>query len=149
MIEIKVPTLLLLFGTILIGLLIGKIKILNVSIGFAGVLLTAIGVGIFVSYFSELQVGRYNFLLYDRTDQTIFSLLSSLGMILFMAVIGFQAGGQLRREKLKRCILYVVIGIFVVTINMGCFVVLYLNTDTDISFLLGIFCGSRRRRTSR
>ena len=142
MIEIKVPTLLLLFGTILIGLLIGKIKILNVSIGFAGVLLTAIGVGIFVSYFSELQVGRYNFLLYDRTDQTIFSLLSSLGMILFMAVIGFQAGGQLRREKLKKCILYVVIGIFVVTINMGCFVVLYLNTDTDISFLLGIFCGS-------
>lgn len=142
MIEIKVPVILLLFGIILIGLLIGRIKILNVSMGFAGVLLVAIGVGMYASYFPELQVGRYNFILYDTTDQTFLSLLSSLGMILFMSVIGLQAGGQLRREKFKDCILYVIIGIFIVTLNMGCLILMYLTTDIDISLLLGIFCGA-------
>ena len=140
--EIKVPVMLLLFGIILIGLLIGKIKIFNMSMGFAGVLLSAIGFGFFASHFSELQVGQYHFIIYDRTDQTIIGLLSSLGMILFMAVIGFQAGRQLRREKLKKCILYVVVGIFIVTINVGCLILVYLYTDTDISLLLGIFCGA-------
>ena len=142
MIEIKVPVILLLFGIMLIGLLIGRIKLFNMSLGYAGVLLAAIGIGIFISYFPELQVGRYKFLPCDRTEQTAFSLLSSLGMILFMGVIGFQAGRQLRCEKLQKCILYVVIGIFVVTINMGCLILIYLTTDTDVSLLLGIFCGA-------
>lgn len=123
-----------LFALILIGLLIGRIRICGVRIGLACVLIFSILFG--------YLIGNYT-ILFDESTASTCNFLSSFGMVLFIAVIGLQAGEAFTtvtgKKQWKACIG----GIGVVAIGalvlIGCALI-----DGTISkdILLGLFAGS-------
>ena len=73
------------FAIAAIGYLVGAINIKGISLGTAGVLLTAIIYGIIVSKNPDFQVGETVITLFDDAIKSRFSMLSSIGTALFGA----------------------------------------------------------------
>lgn len=124
----------ILFKLILIGLLIGKIRIFGVQIGLAGVLVCALMFG--------FLIGNYT-IIFDETMASTCKFLSSFGTALFIAVIGLQAGEAFTTVIGKKQWKALLGGIGVVMIGA---IVLIACALIDISvpkdLLLGIFAGS-------
>ena len=127
----------LLFLIIIIGFVVGKLRIHNVSFGIAGVLFVAIVIGLLIKQ-----------PIIQATDEIISNLQSTmkiysqLGSSLFVSVIGLQTGLSLKRNS-KSSIMAFVIGVLMSL--SGVIVVLFISLfDHTIGYttLLGILCGS-------
>lgn len=125
---------LILFALILIGLLIGKIRICGVRFGIAGVLLVALVFGHLTSKGS----------IWDSiVISEICSFLSSIGTALFISAIGLQAGttffGKFGGKQLKAFVsgvCMVIVG-FAVAVMIG-----LLDGAVMPDALVGLFSGS-------
>ena len=122
------------FFLLLIGLLIGKIKLFGIRLGLAGVLV--------VSLLSGWLIKNYT-VIYDTSFAEICSFLSTFGTMLFLSVIGLQAGEAFVTSNFKKQWKAFLGGICVVIIGalmlLGC---LWIERGSAKDLILGIFAGS-------
>ena len=124
----------ILFALILIGLLIGKIRIFGVRVGIAGVLVCSLLFG--------FLIGNYT-IIFDETMASTCKFLSSFGTVLFISVIGLQSGEAFTSVTGKKQWKALLGGIGVVMIGAIVLVVCSLiDTSVPKDLLLGIFAGS-------
>lgn len=121
------------FLLILLGLLVGKIKIFNLQIGLVGVL----GLSILYGYLiAKYPTSQSNSLL------EICQFLSSFSTSLFISVIGVQAGSSFSLQTLKKGWKALVSGMCVVLLGAGIAgIPLKTTTSIEKDLLLGIFAG--------
>jgi putative transport protein len=127
----------LLFLIIIIGFVVGKLHIHNVSFGIAGVLFVAIAIGLLIK---QPMIKATNEIINNL--QSTMKIYSQLGSSLFVSVIGLQTGLSLKRNS-KSSIMAFVIGVLMSL--SGIIVVLFISLfDHMIGYttLLGILCGS-------
>lgn len=125
------------FVAVVIGCYVGKLRIFNISLGSAAVLLTAVNVG---WLFSSIGFGTSK--QYVTNIATQMSLISSLGTALFISTIGITAGYTINSQSRKAW----------VTAGIGCgmgiaglltmWLLSVLDTSFSFSLLLGVFCGA-------
>lgn len=127
----------LLFGLILVGFIVGKLRIYRISLGIAGVLFVSILAGILINnLFSE----THEKIIADL--QAEMKTFSTLGSSLFVSVIGLQTGFSIKNNSKKSLICFL-IG-FLMSLS-GVLTMLLISTlDQTISYpsLLGILCGA-------
>ena len=124
----------ILFALILIGLLIGRIRICGVRFGLAGVLIISLLTGFLIRNYT---------ILFDESMASTCNFLSSFGTVLFIAVIGLQAGGTFTTVTGKKQWKALLGGIGVVMIGEIVLVVCALiDTSASKDLLLGLFAGS-------
>ena len=125
----------LFFGIVAIGWMIGKIRILGISLGASAVLLTAMLAGVACKH-----------LLPDAlTADSIraFSDLSSLGTLLFASAVGLHTGLTVRTGEKKAAALSLLFGAFTVTVGFLTAVLLsHIDHGTNVPLLAGLFCGA-------
>ena len=124
----------ILFTLIMIGLLIGKIRIFGVRFGLASVLVTSLLAGFLIENYTVL---------FDEVMSTTCNFLASFGTVLFIAVIGLQAGETFVTETGKKQWKAFIGGMSVVMIGATVSVVASLiapSVPKDV--LLGVFAGS-------
>lgn len=125
------------FVVIIVGYYIGQIRILNISLDLAGVLIFAVLVGWLIKKIepmrSIIDVAEY---------QTNMKTFSTLGMSLFVASIGLTTGITLDLKKWKD-IKPAFIGVLMVAsafVSMK--VISFFDKEISISELLGSVCGA-------
>ncbi len=129
----------MLFFIIAVGYGIGKIRVKGLSFGVSGVFIVAIVVGMLLSFAPrELQE-----VVYQEESERWMGALSTLGMSMFMAVIGLRSGLEASREGVREQIRCVLIGGACVGVNMLVMLaVLFWDASVPWSMLCGLFCGS-------
>ena len=124
------------FVIIVLGLCLGNIKIKGISLDLSAVLIVAVAFGICIfkaNIFSQNKLDELNLCC---------KLLSSLGMSLFVSVIGISAGYTLT-SKNKSDICCIFIGMLSVLVS---FIVAnlfsFMNINISKSTLIGVLCGA-------
>ncbi|MDF2888782.1 MAG: putative permease [Lacrimispora sp.] len=118
----------LLFLTIVSGLLIGKIKIKNFSLGVSGGIFTGIGIGWLVTNFAKnVKEGEagYNIGKKILTSGTVSSGFFMFFLLLFLTAIGLIVGKNIGSIFKRYGIKFVIIGAIIPAVSMlvtvGCF----------------------------
>ncbi|MDO4941053.1 MAG: hypothetical protein Q4E33_05120 [Erysipelotrichaceae bacterium] len=125
------------FTIIVLGYLIGNIKIKGISLGSAGILLVAILFGIFFNANPDISIGDNVINLFNSDIKSKYSLISSIGTVLFVTSIGFIAGPKFFRSFNKKSMSYIYIGIIVILIGGLC-TLLFIKLDGNLSTSLAI-----------
>ena len=107
-----------LIGTV--GYFIGAISIRGISLGTAGVLLTALLYGIIAHFVPSFSIGGTEIVLFSDALKKNFSFVSSLGTAMFVTSVGFIAGPKFFRSFNRATMSYVYMG--AVTIAVGALV---------------------------
>ncbi len=131
------------FAIAAIGYLVGAINIKGISLGTAGVLLTAIVYGIIVSKYPDFQVGETVITLFDDAVKSRFSMLSNIGTALFVSAVGLIAGPRFFRSFNKATISYIYMGLII--IGMGCLLTFaFIKADSNLepAMAVGIMTGA-------
>lgn len=127
----------LLFLIIIAGLVIGRIRIKNISVGIAGILFAAIFVGFLMN---KLIPNGSNVIIVNA--QSTLKTFSKLGSSLFVAVIGLQTGFSIKNHS-KNSVLAFVIGALMSLSGVAMMLLIFLlDKSIGYSSLLGILCGS-------
>ncbi len=127
----------LLFLIIILGFLIGKIRVKQISIGIAGIL--------FVSILTGYLMNR--FMSFDCTDniselRATMKIFSTLGTSLFVSVIGLRTGLSIK-GKSTSSLIALLIGIFMsMTGVIAMLIISIIDKSMATSSLLGILCGA-------
>ena len=122
------------FAFILLGLLIGKIKIFRVGIGLSGVLILSLLFG--------FLIGKHT-ISFDESMASTCNFLSTFGMVLFIAIIGIQSGEAFAWPIRKKQWKAFGGGIGVVLIGAACLICCgWFDQEISCDLLLGIFAGS-------
>lgn len=128
------PTILL-FAIIVIGYLIGGIRIYNISLDLAAILIVAVASGFFIARLNP-QIVDYDF-------ENGFSIFSKLGTALFISAIGFGSGRDIAQGFNKKNLVCIFIGILMSVVGIATMKIIGLiDSDLDYSLLLGILCGA-------
>lgn len=128
------PTSLLLM-IVIIGYLIGKIKIYNISLDISAVLIMAITLGFVMSKF-------YPYVFNENFNNSM-SLYSKTGTIIFIAVVGFQSGACLKKRRVLKNIMFFLVGALMVIAGFTCTkLISFADVEFDNSTLLGVMCGA-------
>ncbi len=126
---------LIFFVVLVIGLLIGKIKIRSISLDISAVLITAILVGFILS--------RYYPTVFDENFSNSFAQYSKLGTALFMVVVGISSGHDITKNGFKKGFLYIGLGALIVCIGfISTKMIALIDINIEKSLLLGILCGA-------
>lgn len=127
----------LLFGLVLAGLAIGKIRIGHFSLGIAGVLFISILAGALMKYMiSETHVELI------LNVQSTMKSFSTLGSSLFVSVIGLQTGFSIKNNS-GRSLLCFVIGILMSLSGvLTMLVISAIDQTIRYPILLGVLCGA-------
>lgn len=127
-------TVVIIFGIIFLGCLLGKISVRGISFGVAGVLIVSIMFGLTVNVLDGgcLDDGFYRFL----------AELSSFGMSVFIATIGVQSGYLIVNNKMKRLILVVFGFITVIVSFLPALFISAVDKTVSPSLVYGVFCGA-------
>lgn len=137
----SVVFLVFLIGTV--GYLLGAIHIKGISLGTAGVLLAALLYGIFASYVPSFSIGSSEVVLFDASLKAKFSLISSMGTVMFVTSVGFIAGPKFFRTFNRSTMSYVYMGM--ITIGLGALttvVFILLDRELDPSMAVGLMTGA-------
>lgn len=137
MIEFLSPTVLF-FLIVILGTLLGRIKVSGVSLDLSAVLILAIIAGAIISFsFGESQNSYIDSL---RSDM---SFLSSLGTSLFVAAIGISAGYAITNRFKLKDLLLIFAGMLMVCVGFGVLIlIMCFDKSMDISVLCGVLCGA-------
>lgn len=126
----------ILFLVIALGYLLGSIKIKGLSLGSAGVLISALICGLAVS------AGLWPSLATKQAGE-IFSFISSMGTAMFITAVGLTAGPGFFRNLGKKSLSVFILGICIVA--SGCillFIITRLDGRVDASLGLGLMTGA-------
>ncbi len=131
------------FAIAAIGYLIGAINVKGISLGTAGVLLTAIIYGIIVSKNPDFQVGETVITLFDDAIKSRFSMLSSIGTALFVSAVGLIAGPRFFRSFNKATISYIYMGLIIIGIgSLLTFAFIKIDGNLNPAMAVGIMTGA-------
>ncbi len=146
-------TLFIAFVIIVLGFLIGGIKIKGISLGTAGVLLVAIVAGV-VFYLCRdtkiadlvvcgFKVGEKTIVLWDEEVSGTFSLISNIGTVLFVTAVGLIAGPKFFRSFNKSMMAYVAMGAIIVVVGVGITIGLAaIDKNMNMAMATGLLSGS-------
>lgn len=130
-------TLFFVFLIAALGLLLGSIKIKEISLGTSGVLLSALLFGILFSQIGHLEVGGSMIVLFDASvSKPLYSLISNVGTTFFVAAVGLIAGPTFLRNLKENSSRYALLGGCIV--GSGAVVMLVLQQLTGISTSLAV-----------
>ncbi len=129
------------FAIAAVGYAIGRITIKGVSLGTAGVFLVALVFGCL--FYDDLSVQ-----LPDTTNAL--KIVENMGLILFVASVGFIAGPKFFGNMKKNFTSYVLLGLVIIVVGglvaVGCVFVGQLMGETDVeklsAIVSGIFAGA-------
>ncbi|MBQ6243444.1 MAG: putative transporter [Bacteroidales bacterium] len=108
------------------GLLLGKLKIRNVSLGpiwilFVGILFAALGI---------------------KADPLFLHFIKEFGLILFVFAVGLQVGPAFFNSFHKEALKLNLLSVLMVLLCVGCVVVLSVTTELDLPALVGSLTGA-------
>ena len=125
------------------GYLIGGIEIRGVSLGTAGVLLTALLFGVLASFVPEFTVGERTVTLFSSDLKSKFSFLSNIGTALFVTSVGLIAGPKFFRTFGRETMKYVYMGFFTILIGSAVTLALILiDRGLSASMAVGLMTGA-------
>lgn len=139
------------------GYYVGRISIKGISLGTAGILFAALLFGVIASYIPYFTVGGRHIVLFLNESLTLsdgttlaatkgtFSLLSSLGTVLFIAAVGLTAGPKFFRTFNKSSLGYILLGVIIImTGSLVAIAILLLSKDpnVDSSLIVGLMTGA-------
>lgn len=142
----------LLFGIFIIstlGYLIGSITIKGVSLGTAGVFLVAIAFGC-VSTLSDVESTPIisNFFI-KNSDSPLYkyygSIVQNIGLVLFVASVGFIAGPKFFKNLKANAKSYVLLGVVIIVVGAVCAIIFALILGDGYSgkeFSVGVLSGA-------
>ena len=116
----------LLSTIIAVGLSLGQIKVLGVSLGVTFV------------FFVGILAGHWGF----SIDPTILSYAESFGLILFVYALGLQVGPSFFASFLKGGVRLNTLALGVVLVGTLMMLVLHFSTSISLPEMTGIFCGA-------
>ena len=142
-------TLFVVFVVVVLGFLLGGIKVKGISLGTAGVLLVAIVAGVIFYLCSDdfgntvLTVGGKKIAFWDSSVSSTFSLISNLGTVMFVTAVGLIAGPKFFRSFNKSMIAYVAMGASIVLVAVGITIIIsWLDPNMSIAMGTGLLSGS-------
>ena len=126
---------LIFFSVVIIGLLLGHIKICSISLDVSAVLIAAIAVGFLLSHYLPS--------VFDADFKTVMSQYSKLGTALFVSEIGISAGASVDSENIKKALICLATGVSMVFAGFAVAAVIKtVDKSADLSLMLGILCGA-------
>lgn len=130
------------FFVIIVGYLIGKIKVRGISLGISAILIFSLIVGVLLDSFPAISIGN-SVVFHSSEWQETMHLLSPLGTALFLSAVGISSGNEFAKIKQKYRFRYFSIGALTVITNFILVKILFLlDGKLDESFLYGVFCGA-------
>ena len=149
-------TLFIAFVIIVLGFLVGGVKVKGISLGTAGVLLAAIVVGVIFFLCRDkdlykiaevveckLKVGAKTITFWDSGVSSTFSLISNIGTVMFVTAVGLIAGPKFFRSFNKSMMAYVAMGAMIVLLGVGITVVISaIDPNMNIAMGTGLLSGS-------
>ena len=125
------------------GYFIGKIRIGKIKLQLAGVLTSAVIIGLVVALFPSVHIGETSIMILNDSLLEHMRCFSSLGMTAFVAAIGVQSGYEFRESFTKRHWLYIVVGGLVVLLSaLLTYIIGRVDETLDRFLLIGVFCGA-------
>lgn len=149
-----------LFLILVLGYLLGRIKIKGVSLGSAGVFIVAVIVGIVVH---EIQPSINDALVGAFADKggslsmswfsvnasgvpsasAQFSIIKNIGLALFVTAVGLIAGPKFFRNFKSKAVAYIVLGVVIIfSGTIVCVLVTVLDKNLDAATATGLLMGS-------
>lgn len=136
-------TLFFVFLIAAVGYLIGGIEIKGISLGTAGVLLTALVFGIIAHYVGSFTIGGHEIVLYNtETVKPLFGLISNIGTALFVTAIGLIAGPIFFRSFNKKFLSYILMGVAIIATGFVMMVVAVKAFDIEPAMASGLLTGA-------
>ncbi|MGN1082531.1 MAG: YidE/YbjL duplication [Candidatus Avispirillum sp.] len=136
-------TLFFVFLIAAVGYLIGGIEIKGISLGTAGVLLTALVFGIVAHYVGSFTIGGHEIVLYNtETVKPLFGLISNIGTALFVTAIGLIAGPKFFRSFNKKFLSYILMGVAIIATGFVMMVVAVKVFDIEPAMASGLLTGA-------
>ncbi|MBR2970435.1 MAG: hypothetical protein IKC48_01385 [Clostridia bacterium] len=141
------------FLVLVLGYLLGRIKIKGISLGSAGVFIMAILVGILTTFIkdpiNEALLDTFGLnasgapLLSLTWASSTFSIVKNIGLALFVTSVGLIAGPKFFRNFKSKAVAYIVLGVVViVTGTVVCILVAALDPSIDAATATGLLMGS-------
>ena len=124
------------FLVIAVGYCIGQIKLFSISLGQAGVLITAVAVGYLISYGGVINSEA------TAEIESNMKVFSSLGTAMFVSVIGITTGYSLNFKDRANCMAVLVGALMVISAFITMRVIVLLDGDISFSVLIGTLCGA-------
>ena len=136
-------TLFFVFLIAAVGYLIGGIEIKGISLGTAGVLLTALVFGIIAHYVGSFTIGGHEIVLYNtETVKPLFGLISNIGTALFVTAIGLIAGPKFFRSFNKKFLSYILMEVAIIATGFVMMVVAVKAFDIEPAMASGLLTGA-------
>lgn len=127
----------LLFFIIVLGLVIGRIRIKGISLGIAGILFVAMFTGFLMNLF--IPKGSIEIII---NAQSALKTFSKLGTSLFVSVIGLQTGFSIKNNSKNSIISFSIGAIMSISGVMAMLLISVIDKTINYSSLLGILCGA-------
>ena len=146
-----------LFGVFLIlvlGYLLGRIKVKGVSLGSAGVFIMALVVGIVIKIVqpsineglaSAFGEGKLSMSWMTATGKasTGYTMVKNIGLALFVTSVGLIAGPKFFRNFKSKAVAYIVLGVVIITsATASCIVLTLADPNLDAATATGLLMGS-------
>ena len=127
----------LLFFIIVAGITIGRIRIKGISVGIAGILFTAIFVGLLMNKLIPNETHE----IIVNTQSTL-KTFSKLGTSLFVSVIGLQTGFSIKNHSKNSMIAFSIGSMMSISGVAITLLLSFLDQSINCASLLGILCGA-------
>ena len=129
------------FIVISLGLMLGFIKIGRVKLGIAGVLGSALILGMIMGKSPYFLINDQRIYIFIQSDLELYSFLSNLGMSIFIAIISIQTGNSLNKNHIRDKTKSFLGGILIVLIG-GVVALFFIACDYDSRLTwIGSFAG--------
>ncbi len=124
------------------GYLLGGIEIKGISLGTAGVLLSALVFGIICSQVGAFSIGERTITLYNDEIKSFYSLISSFGTAMFVTAVGLIAGPKFFRNFNKKMLAYLAMGVVVILTGAATAFAIIQITAVSPSLAIGLLTGA-------
>lgn len=135
-------TIFIVFAIAALGYLIGGIKVKEISLGTAGVLLVALIYGVISSYIPTFTIGEKEIVLYNDTVKPLFSLVSNIGTAMFVTAVGLIAGPKFFRTFNKKSMAYIGLGFIIILLGTATAILLIKIFNVDPDMMIGLMTGA-------
>ena len=142
----------LLFGVFLVatlGYLLGSISIKGVSLGTAGVFLVAIAFGCLCTMSGLENIPLLKMFYIKDSSATLYNyygkIIQNIGLVLFVAAVGFIAGPSFFKNLKKNAKSYVLLGVVIILIGALCSIAFTFILGEDYGgadFAIGVLSGA-------
>ncbi len=125
-----------------IGYLIGGIKVKGISLGTAGVLLTALVFGILSSQIPSIELGSKKVVLFDSSVKPLYTLFSNMGTAMFVSAVGLIAGPTFFRGMNKASLSYIFMSVVIIGVGVITMIIIKNLSGISSSLAVGLLTGA-------